>query len=338
MQGALLALLVSVAAGACGAPVFFDDFEYTVERDTSGAKSVFLQHGWNDVKTYQDGEPGARGYLYTVTSIPGFSGTFPGIASNSVLAIEARPQTYCDPGDNCADPVNGTDLWLQKGGETAEFDEHIPGDVWFQFWLYPNYYGDQLSRYEHAKFLYPTNTYYPSHSLKWLQYFGPKTYNPNMGANPIGDPSEGEFFFVLRDGEGVSVMDYLPVPDYDENKIGQQDISEWIRPNQWTLVKIHFDTSTTSASWEMWYRTQVTDWIKVADWIDGITPNFSWTVPVSEVGGHRALRMPTTIGLDSWTYMDDFAIATSEADLPVYGESTPATIPSDPVDGHMWYW
>ena len=42
------------------------------------------------------------------------------------------------------------------------------------------------------------------------------------------------------------------------------------------------------------------------------------------VGGHRAFRMPTTMGCasgsgyDSWYYMDDFAMAISEAALPQY--------------------
>jgi hypothetical protein len=60
-------------------------------------------------------------------------------------------------------------------------------------------------------------------------------------------------------------------------------------------------------------------WVKVAEWIDGVTSDFAWTIPQSDVGGHHVFRMPTTIDdFDSWIYLDDFAMATSEDDLPVY--------------------
>lgn len=73
-------------------------------------------------------------------------------------------------------------------------------------------------------------------------------------------------------------------------------------------------------------------WMKVAEWIDGQTPNFSWIIPTQNVGGHRVFRMPTTIeGADSWIYMDDFAMATTEDSLPVYDGEIVAP-PSPPVD------
>jgi hypothetical protein len=59
--------------------------------------------------------------------------------------------------------------------------------------------------------------------------------------------------------------------------------------------------------------------VKVAEWIDGNTPYFSWDIPSDGIGGHRVFRIPTTMDdFDSWIYLDDFAMATSEADLPVY--------------------
>ena len=68
-------------------------------------------------------------------------------------------------------------------------------------------------------------------------------------------------------------------------------------------------------------------WTKVVEWIDGVTPVFTWTVSAAHVGGHRAFRMPTTMGrasgsgYDSWYYMDDFAMAISEAALPQYSDA-----------------
>ena len=67
-------------------------------------------------------------------------------------------------------------------------------------------------------------------------------------------------------------------------------------------------------------------WLKVVEWIDGVTPGFTWRINAASVGGHRVIRMPSTIGrasetaqnYDAWIYMDDFAIARSESGLPVY--------------------
>ena len=62
---------------------------------------------------------------------PGYSGSFPGIDSTRVLAIEARPGSL----------GSQTDFYLQFGDENAP-QGSVPADVWFQFWIYPNYYDD----------------------------------------------------------------------------------------------------------------------------------------------------------------------------------------------------
>ena len=72
---------------------------------------------------------------------------------------------------------------------------------------------------------------------------------------------------------------------------------------------------------------------KTTEWIGGVTVNDS--APSSEpvdlrpafTDGFRTIRIPTTVGgttaaIGDWydyvLYVDDFAIATSEADLPLY--------------------
>ena len=112
-----------------------------------------------------------------------------------------------------------------------------------------------------------------------------------------------------------------------------------MRPNRWTLVKMHFNTTnTTGNSWEMWLKPYGGGWTKVSEFIGGRTPNFSWNIPSASVGGHRVLRMPTTVGgptsqwYDYWMYMDDFVMATTEGDLPVYGDSGQTT---DPLLNHL---
>jgi len=298
-----------------GRLVFFDNFEYIVGRNDSKADTIFQsQGGWSRAKTAQD--PNANnpnGYLYTTDNIPGYTGTFPGHNSNQVLAIEALPSTYGFQ----------TAFHLQYGDGAGPANQ-IPGDVWFQFWLYPNHYGDQLSRfYNRNKFIYPCNGNYPCHSNHWLLQTGSYSYEPHNDS--LGDPSKGNMYIYTKD-HSLGTIIYGPgVEQGNPNKLGQTDTNAYIAANTWTLVKIHFDTSTTSGKFEAWLKPMGGNWIKVAEWIDGVTPGFSWKIPASEVGGHRIISMPTTIpggGRDplynSWIYMDDFVIATSEDSLPKY--------------------
>ena len=67
----------------------------------------------------------------------------------------------------------------------------------------------------------------------------------------------------------------------------------------------------------MWTKPVGGEFTKVADWIGGVTANFTWPITSS---GHKAMRWPTTVNTyDGWMYYDDFVIATTEADLPTYG-------------------
>ena len=301
--------------------VFLDRFEYAAGRNDTNAPQIFVQNGWSTAKTQQT-EPGAHGYFHTVTSIPGYNGPMPGTNSTRVLAIEALPATLRVPGS----PFAQTDFYLQYGnGSSSAYDDTIPGDVWFQFWLYPQNYGNQLSQYStRNKFMYVCNTDYPCHSHLWMvtsgSPFGPNAVNPF----PFGDPSQGNFYFLLRNNAGVSQINNTTGDPYATDAVGSTNNSnptEWMRPNRWTLVKMHMRTTATSGNaFEMWLRPLGGQWVKVSEWIGGVTPGFSWNVPAEHVGGHRVFRMPTTVSdHDYYMYMDDFAIATTEQDLPTYG-------------------
>ncbi|MES9969780.1 MAG: PKD domain-containing protein [Candidatus Thiodiazotropha sp.] len=295
------------------ATAFFDDFEYVVERngssDPTGENNAFVsQGGWSGAKAVNI-TGSHNGYLYTVDQIPGYSGSFPGNNSNRVLAIEARPGSM----------GSQTDFYLQFGAESAPVNS-VPADVWFQFWIYPNYYddptdaNDQLSTYAgRFKFIYPCKSGYPcTHdNLVWLYNLGYTSSEPYWEG---GD--NRELYMTTSD---PLYADYQLAPDYNQFKLGQTNVSENITPNRWTLVKIHIDTSTTSGSYEGWVKPYGGSWVKVAEWIDGETPDFSWNIAASDVGGHRVFRMPTTVNdVDSWIYLDDFAMSTSEEDLPTY--------------------
>ncbi len=142
----------------------------------------------------------------------------------------------------------------------------------------------------------------------------------------------------LSSASGVSNVVYAgPGADpYSADTLGPQSLSPGMAPNRWTLVKMHFDTSTTAGRWRVWLRPQGGAWVQVANWQHGVN-GLTWTIPANQVGGHRMLRMPTTVGsptnqwFDYWMYMDDFVMSTLEEDLPVYQDGTTTPPPAAPT-------
>jgi len=293
--------------------VLRDNFEYVVNRDSDN-KASFIAHGWSGAKAENLNHKG-KGYIYTTDKIPGYSGKFPGKNSSRVLALEGRPSTFGFQ----------TDFYLQFGGD---YDNQVPANVWFQYWVYINDYddpsdqNDQMSRFgPHPKFIYPTKRGYPSKNGLWLLYSSNNSkepYSNDLGANA------SEFYMYLADQENIR---YRRRNGKTNWKIGQTNLDDHFIPNRWTLVKIHIDTSTTKPMFEQWIKPMGEQWLKLTEHIQGQTPNLEWHIPANDVGGHRSFRMPTTLntcrpkanlGCDSWMYLDDFTISTSEAALPTY--------------------
>lgn len=292
--------------------IFFDNFEYIVDRSDPNANRIFIEQGrWTGAKTMQSQSPGARGYLYTVNQIPGFNGTFPGNNSQRILAMEALPHTLRFQ----------TDFFLQYGiGADPAYENAIPSNVWFQFWIYINHHGEQRSQIDAGKLIYPCDTAFPCRTNKWLLTFGSWSQPPRYKS--LGNPSK-KGAFLQHPASGSPIVNPSADPD-NRWKFGQTNTSQFMAANRWTLVKIHLDTTTESAVYEAWMRPQGGTWTKVSEWIDGVSPRgFVWR---NTPGGHRVIRMPTTIGhadpkrrsYDSWIYMDDFAMARTEAGLPTY--------------------
>lgn len=291
-----------------------DNFEYQVDR-TGDITNFYTQGIWAYAKTSQT-HNSQSSTLYTTTSIPGYTGSFPGTNSSRVLAMELLP-------DEVMPGWRQTDVYLQYGGQSFPAGT-IPADHWVQFWFYINRSGDEISELTSGKFLYySADGLYPvqtelSQSLVSMR--GADSYNPYF--TPTEGP--GQFYFVNRS----FTADYAPAPEWDQNKMGINLGSSGrpgrIDPNTWYLVKMHIDTSGASPLapagqdvWEMWIRRVDTSFVKVAEWIGGVTPDFTW--PVIDTTGYKTLRIPTTVDdVNSWLYMDDFALATLESDLPVY--------------------
>lgn len=287
--------------------LFFDDFEYIANRE-SETQATFQAHGWNAAKAINITGSHA-GYIYTVETIPGYSGSFPGINSARVLALENRSATV----------GSQSDFYLEYG-EVMDGRDNVPANVWFQFWIYVNHTTDQPSYIDRGfKFIYPSisGDWYPSNSEHWIIGLGSASYEPfwqELGANAT------DAFLRNRTYHGTAR--YTAASETaNVDKLGQTDLTERIRANRWQLVKIHIDTSNERGNrYESWIKPLNGNWVKVVEWIDGVTPDFEWIIPPERVGGHGVFRMPTTVNPnhDWWIYIDDFAMTDSEADLIVY--------------------
>lgn len=296
--------------------LFHDGFNYAASRNDPNAGNAFTSAGWGGFKS-EASTPGAKGYIYTTDTIPGYSGPFPGANSSRVLVIEALPSSLGDRSTGFWGDMQ-TDFYLQYGDVNSPTDT-VPSNVWFQFWIYPT------GNFDHyMKLIYPCRGDYPCQDLKWLMYFGTVSAEPHWIFNGLADidgPASDTFLRINAPGASYSVPSYWGgSPDY-----GHQDLSEMLVANRWTKVKFHVDTSGPQGRYEAWLKPLGGPEVKVAEWYGDVTPNFTWP---NSPGGHRQFRMPTTIGtwrmlseefnFDSITYMDDFSMATSEDDLPVY--------------------
>ena len=326
LPGFLAFLVVALPSGTNAERLAYDPFEYVVERDKPGASAVFAKRGpWNGAKTYQDGRTGARGYVYTTATIPGCTARFPGRKSKRVLCMEALPQKL----------RGQTDFYLQYGSQGGPLGQ-VPANVWFQFWIYINRSGRQVSDILGGKFIYPSRDgVYPAtnrnaqrgNCYHWLFCLGSSSKEP-FGVKG----AKGQGFFTNRPPNA----DFKAASENPTNrdKLGPnlgKAVDFTLEPNRWYLVKIHIDASGKSSLvpagqgvYQVWLRQKDQPWRKTTEWLGGKTLNFTWPLLPQAGDGNKTFRMPTTVGgvtgkwANYWVYLDDFAMATREADLPIY--------------------
>jgi len=328
-------LLVRAAAPAGGGfspgtPLFFDDFDYTVTNSTAQAaanKAAFLGAGWVAVRTdnlgfgVMDGSQAElpHGEIYSVVpaDIPGHSGAFPGSVQKAMLFHSKA----------LADSAQ-TDFFLQYGGSLGT----IPANVYFQFWIYVVRSGAwQTDFHGREKFIYPTRNTYPAtignNGGHWLFELAKNSFNPNN----VEAAGAGECYLLSYDSTIVSSTpvfdDATAIANGTQSYLGQTaSASRFLVPNEWIEVRIHYDTSGANGVFEVWTRRVGQAWSKITEWIGGVTPNFTWAIDAAFRDGHAAFQMPSTMpgpgsttpAYNAWWAMQDFAIATSEANLPKY--------------------
>ncbi len=300
-----------------GDPVFADDFDYVIARTATPTQlqAGFRAAGWNDARA-ENGTGRNTSYLYTVNSIAGFAGTFP--AGARALAMEGYPNNGNDPSFLQAD------YWVQYGNEGGSALT-IPANCWIQFWIYLQNFGTQLSRYPNRnKFLYPVADFFPGNSnpsstvtVPWLVLLGAQGYEDAFG--PLAENFIGVQAFGSNRGDGSDRL--------------YQNVSsaKKLTANAWHLVKLRLDTSTAAGNVQAWIRTQGdANFTQIMDWRHGITPGFSWVTYPETRNGMKLLRMPTTENANpvnnplrngdgtNFKFMQSFALAGSEADLPTY--------------------
>jgi len=230
-----------------------------------------------------------------------------------------------------------TDFYLQYGSRSGPPGQ-VPANVWFQFWIYINRSNSQISNILGGKFIYPSRDgVYPAtnrnsergNCYHWLFTLG------DWSKEPFGvQGSDGQGFFSNRPPRA----DFRAASEYltNKDKLGPNlgNPTDFVlEPNRWYLVKVHIDTSGKSplapagqGVFEVWMRGKDQPWRKTAEWLGGKTTNFTWPLLPRADEASKTFRMPTTVGgvtsrwADYWIYLDDFAMAALEGDLPVCGD------------------
>lgn len=316
----------TVDPGNPGRPILFDDFNYVVGRTDSAAskRAAFMAKGWAGYKDEVSNPNGAAGYLYTTTSIPGYSGRMPGVSgSGRVLAMEGLPTSLGVPHNN----LNQTDFYLSYGREgTVGQYNNVPGNVWFQFWVFINNTGSQTSNWSSRnKWIYPSDDGHASGSgaeNAWLL-----SIRPNSQEGPVQTGPRAYIVNKIEAGSGGTTTSDSPLGG---GYIGANLApSAYTESGRWELYKVHIDHASVNGRYEIWKRTLGTQtWQKTTEWISGVTPGFTWITQPALRGGHNMFKIPTTWGTadfgdlstnyDAWVYLADFAMAAREADLPTY--------------------
>lgn len=286
-----LLLVMTNPLGVQAAVILEDNFEYVASRSDTAVATVFTSHGWSSCKAENNSQTGADGYLYTQDDAT---------LGSKVLVMESVPGVQ-------------TDYYLKYGSDGSSAGT-IPANVWFQFWLYATSGSDWTGGGQ--KFLYPCHTNYPCPADQYRWILGFRDALSEQSSGPAGT-----HLFQLTS----PYANYTGGEPWNATKMDQNLVTTSMALGTWYLVKIHIDTSGAEGTYEMWIRARGTQtFTKYAEWIGGVTANFTWSIPVGARNGNIQIAIPTTVDPpDSTTLMDDFVMATTADDLPTYSDAGP---------------
>lgn len=293
---ALLFAVGGLAGVGHAAVLLEDDFEYVASRSDTTVSTVFTANGWTSAKAENNGNTGAGGYLYTQDDAQ---------LGSKVLVMESVPS---------GEPGLQTDYYLKYGSDGSSAGT-IPANVWFQFWWYGASGSDWTGGGQ--KLLYPCYQSYPCPAGTYRWIFG---IREGLVGQPPG-PAGSRYLQMTSPYANYSVAE-----TGSETKMDQNLVTTPLGLGTWHLIKGHVDTSGAEGTYELWIRPRGTAaWTKYAEWIGGVTADFTWSIPEAARNGNIQLAIPTTVDTpDSTTYMDDFVMAESESDLPTYSDSATA--------------
>lgn len=289
-------LLVGLASTSQAAITLQDDFEYVANRNVTDVQIPFESAGWTDCKAENSDYGSSGGYLYTLDDAT---------LGSKVLVMESLPTT-----------VGGQSSYHLQYGTDASADGTIPPNVWIQFWTY----AVPGSTWNRQKFLYPCDEAYPCPTTSFLWLFGIHDRDfTGVSDNETVAPAGGRYYRMTS-----AYANNSAATAGNEQKMYHNLNHGYQAEGVWYLMKIHVDISGAQGTYEMWMRPRGTaTWTKEAEWIGGVTANFDWPIPAGQRDGNKVLAMPTTVDtVDSTTYMDDFVMATTEGDLPVYSDGS----------------
>ncbi len=272
-----------------------------------------------DTGAFDDtGESGGASSSGSSSGVPGTTGARPGCApiffDDFEYAVESV-EDLTSHGWSGAKATNLTgshrgSITTEQGalrfdieGEEGQTDvytqlDDIPGDVTFEMDLYIEEAAGGISN--RFKFLYPSvdgNYPQPVETLKWLLALSPGNITPQYLEG------DGQALYLRLDAFNYVRATDPQIAEENQWKLGQNLSLTPITFGEWHHLVVHLDTSGPSGAFEAWIDDE-----KVAEWIDGVTENFSFSIPPEAQGGHPRLRMPTTIDDDMTIMIDNFAM------------------------------
>ena len=237
------------------------------------------------------------------------------------------------------------DPYLQWGDETDAEVGDLPANVWIQTWMIvPETFDADIGSGTDTftstfatrdKSIYPSREEAPDpiygasfmDGLNWDFLLGAGGYESINEHLSVPAVVRDEAFLCLDTGGAAfgGGGDNALTSEGDQHKLYQNlnNTTGKIVKGIWTEVRMHFDTSGANGTWEAWIKKEGQARVKVAEWIGGTTPSFTWSIPAPERVGHRVFRLNAVVNGDPgfgdhMLVYDTIDIATSEANLPDY--------------------